>query len=106
VERFIQTLKREWAYAYSWPNSAERTRTLASYLRYYNGRRSSQLSGRPAADQSCSQRLWIGQLSAPDPKASPSFAPSRGRSSVEMLTAKRASRSSETSTVSRRILTS
>ena len=39
VERFIQTLKREWAYAHSWPNSAERTRALPSFLRYYNRRR-------------------------------------------------------------------
>jgi transposase InsO family protein len=39
VERFIQTLKREWAYAHSWPNSVERTRALASFLRYYNRRR-------------------------------------------------------------------
>jgi transposase InsO family protein len=39
VERFIQTLKREWAYAHSWSNSAERTRALPSFLRYYNWRR-------------------------------------------------------------------
>jgi transposase InsO family protein len=39
VERFIQTLKREWAYAHSWPNSVERTKALASFLRYYNRRR-------------------------------------------------------------------
>jgi transposase InsO family protein len=48
VERFIQTLKREWAYAHSWPNSAERTRALPSFLRYYNRRRPhSSLGGRP-----------------------------------------------------------
>ncbi len=39
VERFIQTLKREWAYAHSWPSSAERLRALRSFLRYYNRRR-------------------------------------------------------------------
>ena len=39
VERFIQTLKREWAYAHSWPGSTERTKALASFLRYYNRRR-------------------------------------------------------------------
>ena len=39
VERFIQTLKREWAYAHSWPSSAERSRALASFVRYYNRRR-------------------------------------------------------------------
>jgi transposase InsO family protein len=49
VERFIQTLKRrEWAYAHSWPDSAERTRALPSFLRYYNRRRPhSSLGGRP-----------------------------------------------------------
>jgi transposase InsO family protein len=39
VERFIQTLKTEWAYAHSWPSSKERTRALPSFLRYYNRRR-------------------------------------------------------------------
>jgi transposase InsO family protein len=48
VERFIQTLKREWAYAHAWPNSAERTRALPSFLRYYNRRRPhSSLGDRP-----------------------------------------------------------
>ena len=35
VERLIQTLKREWAYAHAWPNSAERARSMPSFLRYY-----------------------------------------------------------------------
>ncbi len=39
VERFFQTLKREWAYAHSWPSSAARSRALPSFLRYYNRRR-------------------------------------------------------------------
>jgi transposase InsO family protein len=39
VERFFQTLKREWAYAHSWPSSARRSRALASFVRYYNRRR-------------------------------------------------------------------
>lgn len=48
VERFIQTLKREWAYAHSWPSSKERTRALPSFLRYYNRRRPhSSLGDRP-----------------------------------------------------------
>jgi len=48
VERFIQTLKREWAYAHSWPDSAERTKALPSFLRYYNRRRPhSSLGDRP-----------------------------------------------------------
>ena len=48
VERFIQTLKREWANAHSWPSSTERTRSLSSFLRYYNRRRPhSSLGDRP-----------------------------------------------------------
>jgi transposase InsO family protein len=48
VERFIQTLKRERAYAHSWPSSAERSKALGSFLRYYNRRRPhSSLSDRP-----------------------------------------------------------
>jgi transposase InsO family protein len=48
VERFIQTLKREWAYAHSWPSSAHRSRALPSFLRYYNRRRPhSSLGDRP-----------------------------------------------------------
>jgi transposase InsO family protein len=48
VERFFQTLKREWAYAHSWPTSAERSRALPSFLRYYNRRRPhSSLGDRP-----------------------------------------------------------
>jgi transposase InsO family protein len=39
VERFFQTLKREWADAHSWSSSAQRTRALPSFLRYYNRRR-------------------------------------------------------------------
>lgn len=48
VERFIQTLKREWAYAHAWPNSAARARALSSFLLYYNRRRPhSSLGDRP-----------------------------------------------------------
>ena len=48
VERFIQTLKREWAYVHSWPSSAERARAMPSFLRYYNRRRPhSSLGDRP-----------------------------------------------------------
>jgi transposase InsO family protein len=48
VERFIQTLKREWAYAHCWPSSARRSRALTSFLRYYNRRRPhSSLGDRP-----------------------------------------------------------
>jgi transposase InsO family protein len=48
VERFFQTLKREWAYAHAWPNSTARTKALTSFLRYYNRRRPhSSLGDRP-----------------------------------------------------------
>jgi transposase InsO family protein len=48
VERFFQTLKREWAYAHSWPSSTRRSRALPSFLRYYNRQRPhSSLGDRP-----------------------------------------------------------
>jgi transposase InsO family protein len=48
VERFFQTLKREWAYAHAWSNSQARTRALSSFLRYYNRHRPhSSLGERP-----------------------------------------------------------
>ena len=48
AERFIQTLKREWAYAHTWSSSGERSRSLPSFLRYYNRRRPhSSLGDRP-----------------------------------------------------------
>jgi transposase InsO family protein len=48
VERFIRTLKTEWAYAHTWPSSGHRSRALASFLRYYNRRRPhSSLADRP-----------------------------------------------------------
>jgi transposase InsO family protein len=48
VERFIQTLQNEWAYAHRWENSHDRARALPSFIRYYNRRRPhSSLSDRP-----------------------------------------------------------
>lgn len=48
VERFIQTLKKEWAYAHSWPRSSDRARALRSFIRYYNRKRPhSSLRDRP-----------------------------------------------------------
>jgi transposase InsO family protein len=48
VERFIQTLQNEWAYAHRWPSSSVRARSLRSFLRYYNRRRPhSSLGERP-----------------------------------------------------------
>ena len=48
VERFIRTLKAEWAQAHLWPSSGERSRALRSFIRYYNRRRPhSSLGERP-----------------------------------------------------------
>lgn len=48
VERFICTLKTEWAQAHVWPNSDARSRALGSFIRYYNRRRPhSSLGERP-----------------------------------------------------------
>jgi transposase InsO family protein len=48
VERFIRTLKSEWADAHTWPSSADRSRALRSFIRYYNRRRPhSALGDRP-----------------------------------------------------------
>ena len=51
AERFIRTLKEEWAKAHSWPSPAKRSRALASFVRYYNRRRphSSLETGRRSA---------------------------------------------------------
>jgi transposase InsO family protein len=48
VERFIQTLKHEWAYAHRWQSASARARSLLSFVRYYNRRRPhSSLGDRP-----------------------------------------------------------
>jgi transposase InsO family protein len=48
AERFIQTLQNEWAYAHSYPSSTARSKSLGSFLRYYNRRRPhSSIGDRP-----------------------------------------------------------
>jgi transposase InsO family protein len=48
IERFFGTLNTEWAHGRVWPNSTQRDRALASFLRFYNRRRPhSAASGRP-----------------------------------------------------------
>ena len=39
AERFIQTLLREWAYAYCYPNSDARAAELEPWTHHYNWRR-------------------------------------------------------------------
>ena len=52
AERFIQTCLREWAYARSYANSAERTSWLPAFLAYYNSRRPhSALGYKPPASR-------------------------------------------------------
>ena len=36
AERFIQTLLREWAYAYRYPTSAHRSDELVPWMHHYN----------------------------------------------------------------------
>jgi transposase InsO family protein len=52
VERFIQTLQNEWAYAHRYPSSTARARSLRSFGRYYNRRRPhSSLGDRPPSSR-------------------------------------------------------
>lgn len=45
VERFIQTLQNEWAYARTWTSSSDRARSLQSFIRYYNRQRPHSSTG-------------------------------------------------------------
>jgi transposase InsO family protein len=48
IERFFGTLDTEWAHGRIWPNSNQRDRALASFIRFYNRRRPhSAAGGRP-----------------------------------------------------------
>ena len=48
IERFFGTLDTEWAHGRVWPNSTQRDRALASFIRFYNRRRPhSACGGRP-----------------------------------------------------------
>lgn len=48
AERFIQTLQREWAYAFAFPSSTLRTALLSRYLHFYNHHRAhASLGGAP-----------------------------------------------------------
>ncbi|MGH6628722.1 MAG: IS481 family transposase [Burkholderiales bacterium] len=52
AERFIQTCLREWAYAKTYANSAERTAWLPAFLAFYNARRPhSALGNKPPASR-------------------------------------------------------
>jgi transposase InsO family protein len=48
VERFIQTLQTEWAYAHRYPSSTARAKSLRGFARYYTRQRPhSSLGERP-----------------------------------------------------------
>jgi transposase InsO family protein len=48
VERYQQTLQREWAYALEYTSSTARRQSLPHWMRHYNERRThSALSNRP-----------------------------------------------------------
>ena len=48
AERLIKTMLGEWAYGYSYPTGAHRTRALAGWVRWYNRRRPhASLGGKP-----------------------------------------------------------
>ena len=50
VERYHQTLKREWANRQAWPNEETRTQALPNWLHYYNNHRPhTSLGGKPPA---------------------------------------------------------
>ena len=62
AERFIQTLLRDWAYAWPYPSSRQRARALGSWLRWYNHRRPhAALAGHPPC-ATCLTPLWLRQL--------------------------------------------
>ncbi|PYQ49188.1 MAG: IS481 family transposase [Acidobacteria bacterium] len=58
VERLIQTLGREWAYALIYPSSQQRTAMLLSYLHFYNHHRAHSALG----DQPPISRLAMNNL--------------------------------------------
>jgi transposase InsO family protein len=54
VERFHQTMAREWGYGLAYRSSAHRSRALPHWLRYYNERRPhSELGNRPPISRAC-----------------------------------------------------
>ena len=62
VERFHQTMAREWAYGLAYqlaPRPRRRPATLAPPLQHHAA---PQLDRRPTPDQPRSQRLWAGHL--------------------------------------------
>ena len=57
VERFHQTLEREWAYGLVYRSHRHRADALPHWLDHYNHAQTPQLTRRPTTDQPRSQRL-------------------------------------------------
>ena len=62
VERFHQTMAREWAYGLAYRSHRHRNQALPHWLDHYNRHTTTQLTRRPTTDQPRSQRPWVGQL--------------------------------------------
>ena len=62
VERFHQTMAREWAYGLRYRSSRHRAAALPHWLAYYNAAQTAQLARRPTPAQPRSQPVWAGQL--------------------------------------------
>ena len=62
VERFHQTMAREWAYGLRYRSSRHRAAALPHWLALLQRAQTPQLARRPTADQPRSQRLWARQL--------------------------------------------
>src|SRR5712691_2845694 len=65
VERYQQTLKREWALGQIYRSSDHRAQALSHWLSYYNERRPHSSLGGPATHQPRPQRPEAGHLGAP-----------------------------------------
>jgi transposase InsO family protein len=60
VERFHQTMEREWAKGVRYRSHRHRNAALPHWLEHYNKHRPHSVDRRPTADQPRSQRLWVG----------------------------------------------
>ena len=71
VERFHQTMAREWGYGMTYRSHRHRNRALPHWLRPLQRAQTTQLNRRSAADQPRSQPPWAGQLARrPSPSRS------------------------------------
>ena len=62
VERFHQTMGREWAYGLAYRSHHARNQALPHWINHYNQTQTPQLTRKPAPNQPRSQRPWVGQL--------------------------------------------